>query len=315
MKITRDNYEIYFIDYLDGTLPPELVDELKAFLLVNRDLEEQLQAVEDCQLPEFTGHFPDKASLKKELCHECRDYYAIAAAENVLSSNDRKVLGRRIDSPIFQSLVQTYRTLKLQPDLNIRFEKKTRLYRKNFRQILRYRTVGIAAGLLLLVGVGISLLQTREHQSSGLPSYAFVLLQPQEVTLPAEPAIAPVKPTGQVAVSQFRPQSRIPEQAKPVKKPDLPTGELSPFPITTPVFAQVENDLPENPLELIAKHPGSEEIYLTVNAREWKQSGEGFFSNTIISSAYSTGKNLTEKIKEKITEIRSNKSIPEYVIE
>lgn len=67
MKITRDNYEIYFIDYLDGTLPPELIDELKAFLLVNRDLEDQLQSVENCRLPIPSEHFPDKESLKKTL--------------------------------------------------------------------------------------------------------------------------------------------------------------------------------------------------------------------------------------------------------
>ena len=64
MKITRDNYEIFFIDYLDGTLPPELIGELEAFLLVNRDLEEQLQTVEHCRLSVTPEHFSDKESLK-----------------------------------------------------------------------------------------------------------------------------------------------------------------------------------------------------------------------------------------------------------
>lgn len=109
--------------------------ELKAFLLVNRDLEDQLQSVENCRLPIPLEHFPDKESLKKDIVHECPDYYAIAAAENTLTENDRKTLKMRKDTAVFQALTQTYRKLKLRPDLSIQFEQKARLYRKNTRQL------------------------------------------------------------------------------------------------------------------------------------------------------------------------------------
>ena len=315
MKITRDNYEIFFIDYLDGTLPPELTGELEAFLLVNRDLEEQLEAVEHCRLPVTPEHFSDKESLKKDIVHECPDYYAIATAENALSGNDRKVLGKRIDSEVFQTLTQTYRTLKLRPDLNIHFEKKASLYRQSPRRVL-FRTISVAAGLLLLAGIGISLLQTGSHPSAVTPSYSFVLPQPEEVILPAEPLIAPMKATAQkLAAIPSRRQSQPVKQSPAKNETNVSVRQLSAFPVVSPVFAKVENDLPENPLELIARHPSADEILLTTNAREWKQSGEGILENNIIGSAYHSGKNLAGKIKEKITEMRSNKSIPEYVIE
>lgn len=313
MKITRDNYEIYFIDYLDGTLSPELIAELKGFLLVNRDLEEQLQAVENSQLTVSSEQFPDKESLKKDITHECPDYYAIATAENALSENDRKALGKRIDTPVFQTLVQSYRMLKLEPDLNIHFVHKARLYRKNTHRIFLYRTAGIAAGLLLLAGIGMSLLQTRQSQSSAIPSYSFVLLQPEEVILPAEPQDVPAKQAEQTRY--IPPKNNIPKPAKKITKQPQPMDTLLPLPTVQPVFTLVENDLPENPLELINRHPASEEIFLTLNAQTWKQSGEGFLDDNIIGSAYYTGKSLAGKIKEKIAEIRSNKSIPEYVIE
>lgn len=314
MKITRDNYEIFFIDYLDGTLPPELIGELEAFLLVNRDLEEQLQAVEHCRLSVTPEHFSDKESLKKDTIHECPDYYAIATAENALSENDRKVLGKRIDSEVFQTLTQIYRTLKLRPDLNIHFEKKACLYRKSPRRIL-FRTISVAAGLLLLAGIGISLLQTGSHSSTVTPSYSFALPQPEEVILPAEPLIAPVKAADRLVAVPSRRQSQPVKQIPAESKTNVPERQLSAFPVASPVFAKVENDLPENPLELIARHPSADELLLTTNARIWKQSGEGILENNIIGSAYHSGKNLAGKIKEKITEMRSNKSIPEYVIE
>ena len=42
MKINRNNYEMYFIDYLDGVLSPDLVSELLLFLDENPDLKEEL---------------------------------------------------------------------------------------------------------------------------------------------------------------------------------------------------------------------------------------------------------------------------------
>ena len=40
--ITRENYEIYFIDYMDGNLSERERAEVEAFLLVHPDLQEQL---------------------------------------------------------------------------------------------------------------------------------------------------------------------------------------------------------------------------------------------------------------------------------
>lgn len=315
MKITRDNYEIYFIDYLDGTLPPELIGELKAFLLVNRDLEEQLRGVANNRLPIPSETFSDKASLKKDSVHECPDYYAIATAENTLTANDRKVLGKRIDSEVFQTLVQTYRNLKLRPDQNIRYGKKARLFRKSPVR-LWIRTAGVAAGLLLLASIGISLLQTGRHKAADVPSYSFILLQPEEITLSDTLLPVPEQPDArQLAAKRPLRQTRADRPIKPRKKPDLPEELFSPVPTLTPVFAKVENNLPETHPELLVYPPVTDEIFLTADARVWKQSGEGFLSDNIIGSAYFTGKNLAGKIKEKITEIRSNKSVTEYVIE
>ena len=43
MKITRENYEEHFLDYLEGNLDKQLLDEFKNFLVQNPDLRDELE--------------------------------------------------------------------------------------------------------------------------------------------------------------------------------------------------------------------------------------------------------------------------------
>lgn len=314
MKITRDNYEIYFIDYLDGNLSPDAVRELKAFLLVNRDLEELLEDAEECRLPLSTEQFSQKESLKKTACHECPDYYAIAAAENELTAVDKTVLGKRLFSPVFLSLIHTYKSLKLIPDMNIRFEQKRRLYRRDRRKVLLYRTAGIAASLIFLLGIGFSFLRTDVSPVSQLQNHELT----KQIAVSSTPAI----PTPETPVKKAKstPEKHIihtrPVKTTPVKPETRQLlDELTPIGTISMPIAAVESDEPSLPLELMRSSAVSAEIFLTGNAQSWKQSGTSILSDNIVTSAISTGKNLTEIIKERIAERRSNKSAILYVIQ
>ena len=41
MKINRNNYEIFFVDYSDGKLSENQIENLMAFISLNPDLEEE----------------------------------------------------------------------------------------------------------------------------------------------------------------------------------------------------------------------------------------------------------------------------------
>ena len=43
--ITKENYESYFIDYLEGLLPEALQEELDDFLFRHPDLREQMEGI------------------------------------------------------------------------------------------------------------------------------------------------------------------------------------------------------------------------------------------------------------------------------
>ena len=65
-QINRHNYEVFFIDYLEGKLPSSRADELIAFLRENPDLYDELQSWEEVRLcPDETIRMEPKDGLKK----------------------------------------------------------------------------------------------------------------------------------------------------------------------------------------------------------------------------------------------------------
>ena len=65
MKINRNNYEAFLIDFLDGTLDAVLVAELMLFLEANPDIREEFDGIEDVSLESQNIHFTEKDFLKK----------------------------------------------------------------------------------------------------------------------------------------------------------------------------------------------------------------------------------------------------------
>ena len=67
-RINRNNYELHFIDYLEGKLPFDLADEFNLFLEENPDLKEELELMSDDEsqlLVPGNVVFSDKKQLKK----------------------------------------------------------------------------------------------------------------------------------------------------------------------------------------------------------------------------------------------------------
>ena len=65
MEISRQNYEQYFIDYLDGNLNPEQVEILLSFLEFNPDLKEEFTSIGKIFLVPDETTFSGKANLLK----------------------------------------------------------------------------------------------------------------------------------------------------------------------------------------------------------------------------------------------------------
>jgi hypothetical protein len=64
-EINRHNYEIFFIDYLDGNLSPSQEKQLWSFLKENPDLKDELENFEPVEISSEKQPFPEKQQLKK----------------------------------------------------------------------------------------------------------------------------------------------------------------------------------------------------------------------------------------------------------
>jgi hypothetical protein len=147
MKIDRSNYEVWFIDWIDGNLDNIRIEQLNCFLAANPDLKDELKemagAVIKPPLAEFTG----KGDLKKavsDLSGMQFDYLSAAYFENDLSHEESAELSDIINSdPHRKKSFELSGRLKLVPS-DIRFKNKKRLLKRT-PLVIRLAVAGISA--------------------------------------------------------------------------------------------------------------------------------------------------------------------------
>ncbi len=161
MKISRQNYEQYFVDYLDGKLNDEQVGVLMSFLEFNPDLKEEFADIEKmCLTPDETK-FSGKSNLLKSESDLSEadilkdfDMYCISSMENDIADEDEEILQGIIrDDPDRVDTYMLYRSTLLLPDESIFYPGKAKL-KKRFINI-PYRIIlpaaaAVAALLIIL---------------------------------------------------------------------------------------------------------------------------------------------------------------------
>ncbi len=152
MEITRDNYEVYFLDYLEGNLDEELVNDFIEFLQANPDLKEELQQAGLISIKPEDVKFENKDILFKEEFDQVEKFNdtAIALLEGDLKEPEKKRFvsflqknpAKQKEAELFEKTIQT-------PDHNIIFYKKDRLYRYSATRTVLLWTTRVAAVLTL----------------------------------------------------------------------------------------------------------------------------------------------------------------------
>ncbi len=90
--ITRENYEIYFIDYFDNNLTAQTTEELFLFLDHNQDLKEEFENFNNIELVSVnTNNFDKQSIIKTDIINESNEeYYIIGHLEANLSKEEEK---------------------------------------------------------------------------------------------------------------------------------------------------------------------------------------------------------------------------------
>jgi hypothetical protein len=154
MKISLQNYEEYFVRYLDEELTAPEQMELHSFLKQYPHLRAELETFRLTILPdENEFSFGGKERLLKGITESnCQDYF-IRKVEGLLSPSEEKDLGEFIQfHPQYARHLRAFEATKLTADTRLVFPDKNSLKRREGR------VVALSARVILLTAVAASLL-------------------------------------------------------------------------------------------------------------------------------------------------------------
>src|SRR5665647_290913 len=131
MKITREDYEPFFLDYLEGNLKESQIDEFLDFLEQNPDLKEELHQFENVNLPKEQILFSEKKKLYKSASDQnsMLENKLVAYLEDDLKKEERLAFEAFLAShPELQKEYNLFTKTRLVPETEIRFPNKQKLY-------------------------------------------------------------------------------------------------------------------------------------------------------------------------------------------
>lgn len=161
MEISRQNYEQYFVDYLDGKLNEKQVGILLSFLEFNPDLEEEFADIEKmCIAPDeikFSGKaklIKSESDLAEENILKDFDMYCISSMERDIADEDEEMLQDIVgDDPDKEHTYMLYQSTRLLPDESIIYPGKARLKRRFIplpNRIILTAAAAVAALLIII---------------------------------------------------------------------------------------------------------------------------------------------------------------------
>jgi len=160
MKISRANYEAWFLDAKEGTLSSEEKKELLAFLQENPDLDEEYRSLEQVYALAEQVTFRGKSSLKKNfpplgsaINRLNFGLFAIAYIEDDLDPVQRKAFEKELAaSSSFQQELERYRKTRLIPE-DLVYKGKDGLKKKPARTRKFYGLTWYAAAAAVLLAL------------------------------------------------------------------------------------------------------------------------------------------------------------------
>lgn len=236
--INRDNYEIWFIDYLDGNLDDRKTRNLQQFLENNPDLQEELKDMESMHLEPESITYAAKDALKKTHfpTQESFDTACVDLIEgNATITQKAELMAYTQSRPEKARELRIFKATVL-PKENIPYPFKEKLYKKALLTSIN-RWVGAAAAIFIgLLVASIVWLQDAPNQKNTQLAQAELVSQPstQEETTPK---IAPQKPkveSAPVYASQetmvYKPQETKAETAVKQESREPQRATLEPLP-------------------------------------------------------------------------------------
>jgi hypothetical protein len=260
MIITRDNYEPFFLDYLEGNLHENMIDQFLDFLEQNPDLKEELHLFENIHLPEEQVVYSGKEHLYKSVQDEkvVFERKAVAFMEGDLKDEERSSFETYLAShPELQKEYNLFTKTRFVADAGIKYPDKQKLYRKSGTTIVLKWVTRAAAVVVLIWGIS-SLFQTgsQKVQPNTVQEIASLKSRPITPIIKIEPEKKnqEVEIAEKPAVKASRKSASIQEQTKNKPEQNRAENAISPerdfadLQEITPILAVLEVEPIENQL-------------------------------------------------------------------
>lgn len=221
IAIKRNNYEQFFLDYLDGALSKSEVNQLMSFLNSNPDLKKELDELEFKKLMPDNSKFTKKSRLKKEsILEESKNNFnelCIASIEGDLSQFQSIEFDNLIhENPQLKKQLALFEKTKLIPDIAISYNKKS-LLRKHpigSKQKVGYQYFSIAASVILLIALSFFVPKSI-HENQNFNIVKSPLNKGNEVLVSKEKNIASITKTLKIQSPLTNPQKLLTEKRLP----------------------------------------------------------------------------------------------------
>ncbi len=158
-KIDINNYEEFFLDYLDGSLSDKEITDLEKFLLENPELRDELEGMENIELTPVNEKYSHPENLKQiDLTEPVNDhnfdFYCIAELEGDLSADQSRAFNDYLqENPSKAREHELMLKTRVKSEGNLLYTDKSKIkksiflvYRKEF-----ITAASIAAGMALLI--------------------------------------------------------------------------------------------------------------------------------------------------------------------
>jgi len=288
MNINRNNYEEFFLLYIDNELNAEQKAAVDAFIVQNPDLAIELKALQQTIMPLINIQFEGKETLLKNEntfinTHNYEEKFLLYIDNELNNTEKTEVEVFVLQHPQLQQAFTLLQQTKLAPETII-YPNKNELYKKEERKIvyLSWQRLAIAAAVLGLIVLSYTLIQkpvvTNKENIVGTKTIA--------------------KPSAQKSTEKTDVANTTPENTSTTKETNNNVA-------TTPVIKQVKksNNLPvplnnNQPQEIIIPDNNNKTIAQTEPAIK---------PNNIINKPTETitaNNNITEK--STITTVASN---------
>jgi|GEM_PF-272633 len=190
MQINRNNYEEFFLLYVDNELSAADSNAVELFVQQNPDLGEELQLLQQSIVSHDEIIFEDKQSLLKDGSLALQEKLMLFADDELPHEERADLFNLLATDSAAAAEWKILQQTKLQPDESIVFGDKRSLYRKEGGRVVAARWWRVAAAAVLLgfgIWLGANLFKADPKGRKGVDSIAKGDPGQQKTTNPVDP--------------------------------------------------------------------------------------------------------------------------------